>query len=606
MILLLTKLVKSYLLTYNKLKKHTHINMITNTTSTFEKSIYKRLLEKEILESLPKYITNNTYDKYSYYNDICQDIFHYFDISFHHSNLITKSQFMNGVLSIFVEYEEKNNISGFKDPYLHILKKGFLIAIDNSLYNDNNLFNEYQEIIHNLENHNLKNNIQKRFKKTFDNNKYFEKKAKIALQELREKYFLETIVSQDISWKDTYTWAKNIDNIIQKSQTEMNIPTQNIIYKNITLICSSNKKHTTGYLDTSTNNNHYIKVAFSNPVEMFKIWIHEFTHELDCRAGFYYSVNNLTSDEISNLNSTFLSDIALQYKFNLPEHESEVHILLNSVNKLVKFSLGLENSDTKNFNTNEKIKRISDYFFHLAFEKNNLNWTKLNLENNLHSYLVHTNHYFSYNLIRTAYASNYNQIEDLLLNIASEKPSSDEAKLLKKGIEKFKSNLFLFSESIKLTTEQIEAISQTFSNIDFLKEYIEHAKKYFYNEGLIFNNKNDTSYITEATHVKKSILTSKPNYWTNPVELIARTVENFPVIEPKIKLDTFKNMVISHIDIVNKEINANLYPSKELYDNRVKFIVKDAVRFMYTYAAEHMGNELTFNKNTQNVIKNTP
>lgn len=390
------------------------------------------------------------------------------------------------------------------------------------------------------------------------------KKSIKKLQQIREKYQVEIIVANNISWPNVYQWAKNIEKSLDNTVRTLGISPKNNCFKEINLICCEEVVESAGLFAPHSDTN-YIKICLKDEKSMYQIWLHELTHFLDFKTCEIIKGKNNT------LNSYYFSEHIIfnqfkNYYSDIEENYSKNKLMTSSI-KFLKMALGVDydkDSNTLQYENEEKIIKIENYFYAALFEKNNIPYEEKELI-----------------LLRTG---NFEFLSDLVVDI-SQLSHNETNSFIKNFYEKNTNQLNYLLKNIPkkdMDEEKQKNIKNTLFDPEFLRNYIEVAKKFFHNEGIIVNKflfGAPRLVSSSHQHIKKSIISYNPQYWASIVEIAARTVEG--ITHEKIEKSFIERFKILGNKTLSKAIeDSNLSP---LYSPKLDFYTQEKISIIKIY-----------------------
>lgn len=549
-----------------------------------DEKIYKKRLEaiyfNMINAFIPQYFSSENTEE-DFYKEFKIELKKIFNNYF---GEVEKDIFVNKVELLINSYNNSNSNSVIPLEYYDILKAKIIKFTIECLYDE-----PYSLIYYAYKNENGRlRNINEIFKNydsapsiyNFYKNKNlkFINLVKIKLQDMTENFGVKIIVANNIKWHEINEWVDKMNRILNNLSNEMNIPTKSLVNKDLTIICSNNYSFSNGsYIHQHAKD--FIHITLNNLKVMSHIFIHEYTHFLDYKAGKFYSYNNSTGDMFSNL---YISEYLLSK--NIKESDKITTDMIIKTKQLLHHSLGIKDNNCEIIEN--KIENLKNQFYINLFKEININYNISSIEM---KFLKHKgddffNNFFN-DLLINIYDSPYNQYESSKL-IYSEK--------YKKEISKLSINIIKYSKLINLNDKEAEKLVQALNNPVFINNFFKETKDFFVKNGIVKIRSGRNSCFVESTtdYIKKSLMTVNPGYWTNIIEIVARVVEDMhtaPVETIEKKKSFFNKFKKAGVTTIAKVFNDHddsvklLYPNKEMYDAVFEEKIKNAFKAMFNY-----------------------
>lgn len=563
------------------------------------KELYREVFFNVIDNFFPKYITHGK--NLNFFESVKEVIISDFDENIGKTNSLLYTENLSKKLNSmditklnsceqkYWDFLKSKIISSSKEVFLTKTNSKMSLYID-YLKNKNKLF-KYNNL--NSQTISFKS-IASDVKSIFSPKVSISEKSVKKLQQLREKYQIEIIVANNISWKDVYNWAEKIEKILEKTTKLLDISHKNECFKYINLICCEEIIESTGLFAPTIETN-YIKLCLKDEQTMYKVWLHELTHFLDFKTcqfltnhknivrAYYYS-DYLIFNQLKN------------YYSNDEKFIAENKVVSSNINFL-KMALGVNEEkgsmESLKFENDIKLLKIENYFYVSLLEKLEIPYK----ENEL-IFLRTDNFEFLTNLVTTISQLSLSKTENFINEFYKKNNNS---------IEKIIKNITL---TYKLNEEKQIVLKETLLNPDFLSHYIETTKKYLYNEGMLINKfLIGDARVVNATHshVKKALISSEPSYWASIVEIVARTTEGLayenikkPFME-RFKLLGNKTLLK---EIEKNTINNEYSPDENFYTEEKRSIIKIYLKDMFDFVNDKLTLDLDKNNSlNKNIAK---
>lgn len=550
-------------------------DVFTRKDELENKDVLREIYFRTLDAAIPKYITHAN-QEISYYFDVRRDIETIFD---EHYGKVDATTFFALLEGICEKHQSLYLITPRGREYLDMFNKTMLLTTHDYLYN-----NQFSHLIDYYEDRNkeldvsmteqIKDNIHKLRdkKKQQKQTPEFIHSIQVQLQELRERFGVEILVAKNIAWHKVKIWADNMLLVLTHNAKEMGMPEYNYANERLTIICCDDYKAVSGFFSHLGTNKEFIQVCLSSLENMNRTWLHEYTHYLDYKAGEFYL--NKTAPGHQQM---YLSEYLLFNQISETSKDDNAAFMIDYTKDFLRLSLGIKD---KNFIrqmeiAQERIERLKDYFYISMFETIGLKYSELPKNTAM---LYYENYDFMDNLLSKIYRLPFRNHQHFIEEFTTQKNI---------GLVCLRKNILSFYDMLGLSVSQALEMEKSIEKPEFIAQYIKHAKQFFSHEGIIhFNKHGEHAYIKcEHEFVKRSLLTEKPHYWSNVIEMVARTIEivNDKPQTPERFLDRFK--ILGSQNITQRIDNPLdiLYPAKTVYNIQLKSTIKQAFKHMFQY-----------------------